>query len=100
MSYNTLLSVCAAAEDAAALWEQAERVLDDMRIAQVAPDTLSYGTAMRSMALAGRLQRGWELYERCKAERLVPCTVVLVHALALARRAENWSWVQQASDPS
>jgi hypothetical protein len=46
----------------------------------------------------GRLQRGWLLYQQCKAERLVPCTVVLVHALALARRAENWSWVKQASD--
>jgi pentatricopeptide repeat protein len=58
VSYNTLLSVCAAAEDAEALWEQAEQVLAEMRGAKVAPDTLSYGTAMRSMALAGRLQVG------------------------------------------
>jgi hypothetical protein len=96
VTYNTLLSVCAAVDDAPVLWTEVECVLREMRAAGVSPDTLSYGTAMRSLALAGQLEGGWALYGLSKAARLVPCTTVLVHALSLARRSDNWDWTLQA----
>ncbi|CAJ1331932.1 unnamed protein product [Effrenium voratum] len=91
---NAVMGACQSAHYWGRLQKQdsqlVERVFEDVRYLQLAPDVITYSHAMAAAKEAGSWQRALELLNEAHADQLQPDSALYTHAISACASGSSW----------